>query len=275
MWSVTSGPTARHHPGEIGAQLRQPPLEGGVTAECDQHVGEVNAGRADRDLDLPRPRCNPIAGNKFQGFQITGRADLQTHPVALMVHHSGLPFLRPQRSGGQPRRIPRAVSPGGLVFFRPAQQLPRQLLGVGGFVHIDLGGAQVRMLGADHPHQTPQPSLLQIGHVTGRYGLGVARHDIYARELARDLWQFASDTHQVLHILAAQQRGPVLGVTVLRSREDHDTGEATGTQMISKLFRVRGVIGVLWPADGGALRAVVLQRAGQRGGHRIRGSRWC
>ena len=35
-----------HHPGEIGPQLRQPPLEGGVTAERDQHVSEVNAGRS-------------------------------------------------------------------------------------------------------------------------------------------------------------------------------------------------------------------------------------
>ena len=174
-----------HHPGEIGAQLRQPPLEGGVTAERDQHVGEVDAGRADRDLDLPRPRRNPVAGNKFHRFQITGCADLQTHPVALMVGHGGLPLLGAQRSGGQPRRIPRAVSPGGLVFLGPAEQLPRQLLGIGGFVHIDLGGAQMRMLGADHPDQTPQPSLLQIGRVTGQHGLGGAGHDVQARRLAR------------------------------------------------------------------------------------------
>ena len=95
-----------------------------------------------------------------------------------MVGDGGLPLLGAQRSGGQPRRIPRAVSPGGLVLLRPDEQLPRQLLGIGGVVHIDLGGAQVRMFGADHPHQTPQPSLLQIGHVTGHDGLGVARHDI-------------------------------------------------------------------------------------------------
>ena len=225
-----------HHPGEIGAQLWQLPLEGGVTAERDQHVGEVDAGRADRDLDLSRPRRNPVAGNKFHRLQIAGCADLQAHPVVLMVGDGGLPLLGEQRSGAQPRGVPRAVSPGGLVFFGPAEQLLRQLLGVGGFVHIDLGGLQVRMFGADHPDQAPQPSLLQVGLVAGQHGLGSAGHDVQARRLARDLWQFAGDAHQMLHILAAQQRGLVIGVAVLRSGEDHHTGESTGTQMASKLF---------------------------------------
>ena len=125
-----------------------------------------------------------------------------------------------------------AVSPGGLVFFGSAEQLACQLLGVGVIVHIDLGGAQMRMFGADHPDQAAQPSLLQVGSVTGQHGLGVAGHDVQARRLAGDLWQFAGDTHQMLHILAAQQRVLLLGVTVFRSREDHHTTESTATQMI-------------------------------------------
>jgi hypothetical protein len=115
-----------------------------------------------------------------------------------------------------------------------------QLLGVGVGVHIDLSGAQVRMLGADHPHQTPQPSLLQVGSFAGQHRLGVAGHDVQARRLARDLWQFAGDAHQMLHILVVQQRGLVLGVAVFRSREDQHIGESTGTQMIPScsLFEV-------------------------------------
>ena len=173
-------PDRGHHPGEVGAQLRQPPVEGGVTAERDQHVGEVDAGRADRDLDLARSRRNPFAGNEFHRLQITGRPDLQTHPVVLMVGDGGVPLLGAKRSGGQARRIPLAVPPGGLVLLGPAEQLPRQLLGIGGFVHIDLGGAQMRMFDADHPHQTPQPSLLQVGSVTGHHRLGGAGHDVEA-----------------------------------------------------------------------------------------------
>ena len=232
------GSDGGHHPGEIGPELRQPPLEGGVAAERDQHVGEVNAGRADRDLDLSRPRRNSVAGNQFQRLQITGRADLQAHPVALVVHHGGTSLVGVQWSQGQPRRIPLAVSPGGLVFVGAAEQLACQLLGVGGLVHIDLGGAQMWMLGADHPDQTPQPSLLQVRSVAGQHRLRGARHDVQARRLAGELGQFAGDAHQVLYILAAQQRGLVLGVTVFRSREDYHTGESTAAQMICKLFGV-------------------------------------
>jgi hypothetical protein len=53
----------------------------------NQSGGEVDAGRADRDLDLPRSRRNPVAGNEFQVSRSPGCADLQTHPVALMVRH--------------------------------------------------------------------------------------------------------------------------------------------------------------------------------------------
>ena len=73
------------------------------------------------------------------------------------------------------------------------------------------------------------------------------------------------------HMLAAPQRALLLGVAVLRSREDHHTGESTGTQLISELFRVRRVVGVLRPAHRGALRAMAFQRVGQRGGQHIGG----
>ncbi len=95
-----------HHTGEVGAQLRQPPLEGGVAAERDQHVGEVDAGCADRDLDLSRPRRNPVERNEFHRLQVAGRADLQAHPVVLVVDDGGSPLVGAQRTGAQPRGVP-------------------------------------------------------------------------------------------------------------------------------------------------------------------------
>ncbi len=55
-----------HHAGEVGAQRRQPALEGRITAERDEDVGEVDAGRADGDLDLSGSRWNAVAGNEFE-----------------------------------------------------------------------------------------------------------------------------------------------------------------------------------------------------------------
>ena len=32
------------------------------------------------------------------------------------------------------------------------------------------------MLGADHPHQATQATLVEIGHIAGQHGLGGASH---------------------------------------------------------------------------------------------------
>src|SRR6185437_4342993 len=114
----------RHHPGEIGAELWQPPLEFGVVeaAEREEDVGEVDAGRADCNLDLSRSRWNSVECNKFHRLEITGRADLQAHPVALWINHRSTSFVGVQWSRGQSGHIPRAVAPGGLVLVRAAQQ---------------------------------------------------------------------------------------------------------------------------------------------------------
>ncbi len=70
------GPDRAHHPSEIGAQLRLSPVEGLVAAEGDQHVGEVDAGRGDGDLDLSRARRDPVERGELQGLQVTGSTDL-------------------------------------------------------------------------------------------------------------------------------------------------------------------------------------------------------
>ena len=48
------GPDRGDDAGEVGAVLGQVSLEGGVATERDQDVGEVDARRGDRDLDLAR-----------------------------------------------------------------------------------------------------------------------------------------------------------------------------------------------------------------------------
>ena len=160
-WSVTSGPTAVTTPAKSIPSCWRCPSIARVAAERDQHVGEVDAGRGDRDLDLSRSRRNPLEGDQFQRLQVTGRADLQTHAVALVVDDGGVAAPRAAAELGYRRAVYHcAVPPGGLVLLGPAEQLPCQLLGVGVLVDVDLGGAQMRMFGADHPHQAAQPGLL-------------------------------------------------------------------------------------------------------------------
>jgi hypothetical protein len=45
--------------GEIHTELWRDPVDSGVSTERDQGIGEVDAGRGDRDLNLSRFRRNP------------------------------------------------------------------------------------------------------------------------------------------------------------------------------------------------------------------------
>ena len=186
------GSDGRHHAGEIGTQPRQQPVEGRIAPEGDQDVGEVDAGRADRDLDLPGTRRNSLGGSQFHGLQVTGRPDLQALSVVRVVQHGGVALFGPQRSRTQPGGVPLVGPPGGLVFFGAGQQLARQLLGVGLRVDVDVGGAQVGVLGADHPQQPAQPGLLQVGAVVGQHRLRTPGQRVQPGRLARDFRQLAA-----------------------------------------------------------------------------------
>ena len=76
----------------------------------------------------------------------------------------------------------------------------------------------MRMFGADHPHQATQPGLLQVGAVVGQHRLGVPGHDVQARRFAGELRQLAGDAHQMMHVLAAEQRSILIGVAGLAVR---------------------------------------------------------
>ena len=107
--SVTSGPTAVTTPAKSVPSCGSLPVEARVPAERDEDIGEVDAGRGDRDLDLSRSRRNPVERDEFHRLQVTGRADLQAHTVVLVVDDGGSPLLGAQRAGAQPRRVPLAV----------------------------------------------------------------------------------------------------------------------------------------------------------------------
>ena len=77
-----------------------------------------------------------------------------------MVGNGGLPLLGAQRSGAQPRRVPRPFRQAVSVLLRLASSC-RASCSASVASSTSICGA-VRMFGADHPHQTPQPSLLRL-----------------------------------------------------------------------------------------------------------------
>ena len=216
-------PDRGHHADEIHTQLRQASLEAGESAERDENISEVDAGHGDRDLDLSWPGRNAVERGEFQCLQITRvricrRIPSRSWSTTVVRRSSGRSGLGHKRAVyHSPFR--QAVSSSS----DPRQQLPRHLLGVRVLVHVDLGGAQVRMLGADHPQQATQPGLLQVGSVVGQHRLGIPGHDVQPGRLARDFGQFAGDAHQMTHVLTAPDRRLLVRVAVLRSGQDDHT----------------------------------------------------
>ena len=100
----------------------------------------------------------------------------------LRVGDSGSPLFGAQRHGIQPRGVPLAVSPRGLVLFGPDEKLPCQLPGDSiGLIHVDVGGAEIRMLIADHPDEATQPGLREVDPIAVQHCLRGAGHDVQAR----------------------------------------------------------------------------------------------
>ena len=187
------GSDSGHHAGEICTELGPLPVEARVSAERDENIGEVDTGCSDHDFDLSGPRRNPFERNEFHRLHVTGCADLHAHSVVPVVYDGGSSLLGAKRTRAQPRHIPLAVSPCGFVLFRPAEQLLCQTPDLCVGVHVDLGRAQVWVFGADHAHQTTQPTLLQIGDVVGQHRLRAPGDDIKAGRLARGFGKLADD----------------------------------------------------------------------------------
>ena len=264
------GPECCHHAGEIGARLRQVPLEAGVSAEGDQDIGEVDAGRADSDLDLSGTRWNPVERDELHRLQITRRADLHAHAVVLLIQDGGLPLFGAQRGGTQARRVPLIVAPSGLVLFTAGEQLACHLLGVCLLVDVDVGGAQVRVLGADHPQQAAQPALLEVDAVIAQHRLGAPGHDIQPGRLAGDVWQFPGDAHHILNVTTAENSAVGIRFAVLGSGEHDHIGKFAGIELAAQLRGSGNIVGMLRPTHSRAFSVVQLQRIRQLGGRDIR-----
>lgn len=120
-----------------------------------------------------------------------------------MIDDGGAPLGRAKRTGLQACGVPLAAAPGGLVFFGAALQLQRDPFGVGRVVHVDLSGAQMRMLGVDHAQQAAQPGLRQVGHVTGGHACGVSGHHVQPRRFPGQLRELPRDGRDVRHVISA------------------------------------------------------------------------
>ena len=70
-------PDRRDDAGEIHTQLWLLSVNAGGAARRDKHIGEVDAGCAYRDLDLPRPRLNALKCGQFHCVQVPGRSNSQ------------------------------------------------------------------------------------------------------------------------------------------------------------------------------------------------------
>ena len=62
--------------GEIHPQLGQTAVDGREESHRDEHVGEVDAGRVNCDLDLTPARLNPVVAEGFKGLQVARGANL-------------------------------------------------------------------------------------------------------------------------------------------------------------------------------------------------------
>ena len=250
-WSVTPGPTAVTTPAKSVPSCGRRPSKARVAAEGDQHVGEVDARRADRDLDLARPGRDPFEAQRIPATQVTGGADLQTHAVALGVRRGGRALVGPQRRQAQPGGVPLPVAPCRLVLVGARQQLAAPAGSASGrLVDVDLGGPQVRVLGSRSPasgraarpardwrRRRRAPSARLLVTTNSRGGS------------PGDLGQFAGDAHQVAHVaLRPRRAGLVVGAAVARSGHDHHAAEMRRARAV----RVRRLgAGVPWSASSG------------------------
>ena len=159
------GADGGHHAREIQAELRLLAVERRVAAEGGQHIGEVDAGGADRDFDLPGFGGGRSAATNSRVCRSPGVRISRRMPSRSGSTSGGPPLLGPQRSLPQPRGVPRSLPPGGLVLGGAAEQFLRHPIGGGVRVDVDLGRPQRRVFGTDDPQQAPHPALIQVDPV--------------------------------------------------------------------------------------------------------------
>ena len=259
-------PDRGHHADEIDAQLRQAAVEAGVSAERDQHVGEVDAGRGDRDLDLSGPGRNTVERDEFHRLQVTGGADLQPHAVAFVVDDGGVPLVGAQRTRAQARRVPlrRCARRSRPPPSRPAVRWASCSASVCSSTSIWV----VRRCGCSAPitrSRPRSPACSRLSSSSGQHDLRVPGHDVQARQFTREFGQLAGDAHQMTHLLtapAADSARPgcrrVAGRGRPRRRQPGTRGDCASRSALA------AVVSFLRPVEVVAFRALGFQRIGQR-----------
>ena len=231
--------------GEVRTELWQPALEARVPTEGDQDVGEVQVRRRDRHLDLTGSGWDTVVGGQFGGLEVAGRANLQTHAVAL-----GVTTVDRRSSGCSGVRLSRAVyhcavSPRGLVLVGTSQQLRRHQARRRSTPSTSIWvGSQAGMLHPDDPHQTAQAALRQVGDVTRTHRLRAPRHHVQPRRFARDLRQLTRDADEVTDLFGARHGGLGIGLAIAWRGDDDDAAERGGGQLRTEALCVGRVVGV-------------------------------
>ena len=260
------------HTGEVDAQLRLTGVAR-VTAHCHQHVGEVQAGRGDRDLDLARPGRGALERGQFQGLQIARCTDLHPHTVEGVIHDGGVALFGPKRSREQVRRVPPLIAECGLVLIRTEQHLMGNERALGLLVNIDLGRVQSRVLSPDHPQQATQSGLLEIGALAREYRLRTAGDDVEPRGLAGSLRQIANDPDQIANVVTATLSQLIRSTTGARGGHHDHIPETAFGKIALQPFGIGGVVGMLRPGHRRHVRIIELERVGELRGQDVRGVR--
>ena len=235
------------HADEVHTQLGSTLVDAGVASQGDEHIGEVHAGCRDRDLDLSRTRRDPVECGEFHRLQVAGSPDTQAHNVVRVIDDRGAPLVGTQRTRAQPRCVPLPTAPGCLVFIRAAEQFLRHVLAVGVFVDIDLGDAEMWILGADHPQQTTQSRLRQVVFGLCSDDLRLPGHDKQARGLPGEFCQLARDAHQMPNLLAAFGQAVLVGGAIPRRPYHGHAREFVLAEIVREPFGFDPMIGLRGP----------------------------
>ena len=217
-WVVTSLPTAVTTPAKSVPSCGSRPSKDGyrpnVTRTSAKLMLEALTATS-ISLDPGGTRSNAVSSIVWRspGVRICNRI-----PSCRGSAQCGEPLFGPQRAGEQARGVPVAVSPGGLVLFRSAEQWrascsasvrPSRSICVtrqSGYSCQASGASRAIRLAPGWP-------------VRRRHRLRVAGHHEQLRWLAVVFGQPFDDADQMLHVVAAPRCRLVVGVPVLRPGE--------------------------------------------------------
>ena len=187
LWSVTSAPTAVTTPAKSVPGCGSCPSAVGYWPNAANTSAKLMLDAVTATSICPGPGATRSNATNSMVCRSPGVRSCRRMPSRVWSTRVVRPSSARSAVGAQARRVPLVVAPGGLVLVGAGQQLARHLLGAGLLVDVDVGGPQVRVLGADHPQQTAQAALLEIDPVAVQHRLGAPGHHVQPGRLAGDL----------------------------------------------------------------------------------------